>query len=114
MSEKYKALIVEDVKDTSEYIKNRIEKLCPKTGEIAQVYNLTDAYEILKTQNFHILFLYIQMPDGTSFDLLKRLSEENHINFEIIFITGESAKEYTLSAIKYSALDFLYKLLDDS
>ena len=114
MSEKYKALIVEDVKDTSEYIKNRIEKLCPEIGDIAQVYNLTDAYEILKTQNFHILFLDIQMPDGTSFDLLKRLSEENHINFEIIFITGESAKEYTLSAIKYSALDFLYKPLDDS
>ncbi|MCC7520511.1 MAG: response regulator transcription factor [Flavobacteriaceae bacterium] len=114
MSSKYKALIVEDVKTTSDYILDRIEKLCPDIGFIDQVYDLEEAALALKKQTYDIVFLDIQMPTGTSFDLLKQLSEEGHINFEIIFITGESAKEYTLSAIKYSALDFLYKPLDDS
>jgi len=64
--------------------------------------------------NYDIVFLDIQLPKGTGFDLLNKLSEEKKIDFEIIFITGESEKEYTLRAIKYSALDFLYKPLDDS
>ena len=112
--EKYTALIVEDVKDTSNYILDRIKKLCPEVGKIDQVFNLEDAYTHLKANTYDIVFLDIQMPTGTSFDLLSQLSDEEMINFEIIFITGESAKEYTLSAIKYSALDFLYKPLDDS
>lgn len=111
---KYKALIVEDVKSTSDYILDRIQKLCPDIENVSQIFNLEDAYKVIKENPFDILFLDIQMPTGTSFDLLKQLSEEGSINFEIIFITGESAKEYTLSAIKYSALDFLYKPLDDS
>lgn len=111
---KYKALIVEDVKTTSDYILDRVQKLCPEIGNVEQVFNLEDAYKIIKNNSFDIVFLDIQMSTGTSFDLLKQLSEEGSINFEIIFITGDSAKEYTLSAIKYSALDFLYKPLDDS
>lgn len=114
MSEKYTALIVEDVKDTSNYIVSRIQKLCPEIGTTQQAFDLDEAYNYLKNNRFDIVFLDIQMPTGTSFDLLKQLSEEEMINFEIIFITGESSKEYTLSAIKYSALDFLYKPLDDS
>lgn len=53
------------------------------------------------------------MQTGTSFDLLKRLSDKGGIDFEIIFITGESDKEHVLRAIKFSAIDFLYKPLDD-
>lgn len=112
--EKYKALIVEDVKDTSDYILGRIRILCPEIGNIDQALTLDHAYDLLKEGNYAIVFLDIQMPTGTSFDLLKRLSKEAPIGFEIIFITGESAKEFTLRAIKYSALDFLYKPLDDT
>ncbi len=112
--EKYTALIVEDIKATSDYILQRIKTLCPKIGNIQQAFSIEEAYNTITANKFDIIFLDIQMPTGTSFDLLKRLAAENSINFEIIFITGESAKEYTLRAIKYSALDFLYKPLDDS
>lgn len=112
--EKYKALIVEDVKDTSDYIFGRVRALCPEIGNIDQALSLDAAYNLLIKREYDIVFLDIQMPRGTSFDLLKRLSKESSIGFEIIFITGESAKEFTLRAIKYSALDFLYKPLDDN
>ncbi len=111
---KYTALIVEDVKNTSDYILSRIKALCPMIGTLEQALTLVDAEEKIKQNNYDIVFLDIQMPTGTSFDLLKQLSEEDAINFEIIFITGESAKEYTLRAIKFSAIDFLYKPLDDT
>lgn len=112
--ERYSALIVEDVKDTSDYILQRIRALCPFLQSVDQVFTLEDAEVMIENNSYEILFLDIQMPSGTSFDLLKRLSEKNKINFEIIFITGESAKEYTLRAIKFSAIDFLYKPLDDA
>lgn len=111
--EKYNALIVEDVKNTSDYIYDRIRTLCPTIGRIDQALSLTDADKLIEANKYDIVFLDIQMPTGTSFDLLKHLSTKNAITFEIIFITGESAKEYTLRAIKFSAIDFLYKPLDD-
>ena len=114
MQEVYTALVVEDVEDTSNYIKQRIEKLCPLIRDIQQAFSIDDAYEKIKANHFDIIFLDIQLPKGTGFDLLRMLSDEGKIDFEIIFITGESAKEFTLRAIKYSALDFLYKPLDDT
>lgn len=114
MDKKFKALIVEDIADTSAYIKQRIVKLCTAVDTPDQAFTIDEAFEKISAGNYDIVFLDIQLPKGTGFDLLARLSEEQKINFEIIFITGESDKEYTLRAIKYSALDFLYKPLDDT
>ncbi len=112
--EKYSALIVEDVKETSDYIYQRISLLCPSIKKIDQALTLSEAENLIKKNRYDIVFLDIRMQAGTSFDLLKRLSDKGDINFEIIFITGESDKEHILRAIKYSAIDFLYKPLDDS
>nr|WP_321408013.1 LytTR family DNA-binding domain-containing protein [uncultured Carboxylicivirga sp.] len=114
MEQQVNALIVEDIQDTSDYISQRVRHLFPQFKQIFQAYDISEAYELIKHEDIQLVFLDIQLTTGTGFDLLKRLSEENCIDFEIIFITGESAKEYTLRAIKYSAIDFLYKPLDDS
>lgn len=114
MNKSYTALIVEDIQDTSDFIRQRLCQLLPQLNPIHQAYNIDEAYGKILSTSIDIVFLDIQLSTGTGFDLLKRLSEEGNINFEIIFITGESAKEYTLRAIKYSAIDFLYKPLDDT
>ncbi len=114
MDDKFKALIVEDIADTSEYIKQRILKLCPTIHNPDQAFNLDEAFEKITSNNYDIIFLDIQLPKGTGFDLLNKLSAKGKIDFEIIFITGESEKVHTLRAIKYSAIDFLYKPLDDT
>ena len=111
--EKYSALIVEDVKETSDYIYQRVSMLCPAIAKIDQALTLSEAEEFIESYRYDIVFLDIQMQTGTSFDLLKRLSDRGAIDFEIIFITGESDKEHVLRAIKFSAIDFLYKPLDD-
>jgi two-component system LytT family response regulator len=56
-----------------------------------------------------IVFLDIQMPDGTGFDVLRSVKNKN---FEVVFITAH--EEFAIKAIKFSALDYLLKPIDPS
>lgn len=55
-----------------------------------------------------LVLLDVQLTDGTGFDLLQSLKT---INFHVIFITAYN--EYAIKAIKYGALDYLLKPLDE-
>lgn len=108
-----KVLIVEDIIATSNLIKNRIETLIPDIKELQQSFTLEDAENKILSGNFDIIFWDVNMPKGTSFDLLKKLFLGNKITFESIFITGEKESTYVINALKFSAIDYLYKPLDD-
>lgn len=54
-----------------------------------------------------LILLDINMPDGTGFNLLKKLGT---INFKIIFITAY--EEYAIKAFDFSAIDYLLKPVD--
>jgi two-component system, LytTR family, response regulator len=54
-----------------------------------------------------LLFLDVQLDDGTGFDLLRQLHE---INFEVIFTTAY--EKYAVQAFKFSAIDYLLKPID--
>lgn len=109
-----KALIVEDIPETSALIKNRVTKLAPYIEDIDQVYDLDSAYTALAKGQYQLVFMDIQLPKGTSFDILKKLAEQEQINFEIIFITGQMESEFIMNAIKFSAIDYLNKPLEDA
>ena len=53
------------------------------------------------------MFLDIQMPDGTGFDLLEIIGETN---FKLIFTTASD--EFAIKAFKFSAIDYLLKPID--
>lgn len=56
-----------------------------------------------------LIFLDINMDDGTGFDLLSQCA---HKDFEIIFITGYD--QHAIKAIKVGALDYVLKPIDDN
>jgi two-component system, LytTR family, response regulator len=62
-----------------------------------------------KIKNFFpdIVFLDIEMDDGTGFDLLNRIS---HPSFQLIFTTAHD--QYAIQAFKFSAIDYLLKPID--
>ena len=59
---------------------------------------------MIRQQQPDVVFLDIQMRDGSGFRLLEEVDE---VNFEVIFTTAFD--EYAIKAIKYSALDYLLK-----
>ena len=108
-----RTLIVEDIRKTSEVIKNRVRKMAMDVLVIDQAFNGEEAYTMLVEKEYDLVFLDIQLPHGTSFDLLKELKKRDQINFEIIFITGQKESEFIMQAIKFSAIDYLLKPIED-
>ncbi len=97
-------VIVDDDLKSIETLQTLFKDYCPEFEVIGTANNIeSGAREILMKQP-DIVFLDIEMPGGTGFDLLKILNKRN---FEVIFITAHN--KYAINAIKHSALDFLLK-----
>lgn len=104
-----KALVVDDNKSSIELLKWMMQSHCSFITEIREANSAEQALYILQTYNPEIVFLDIQMPGGSGFDLLRGISK---YNFEIIFTTAYD--NYAIEAIKFSALDYLLKPIDEA
>jgi two-component system, LytTR family, response regulator len=101
----YKCVIIDDENKSIETLSKIINTYCDSQISILGVsQNIDDAYELIKKQKPDIVFLDIEMQFGSGFDLLERFDE---INFQVIFTTGFD--QYAITAIKFSALDYLLK-----
>jgi two-component system, LytTR family, response regulator len=98
-----KAVIIDDEKNSCELIYDIIKHHFPEI-KIQTGQNVASGIEIITKFQPNIVFLDIDMPDGTGFDVLKNLQ---NYNFKVIFITGH--EEHAIKAIKYSALDYILK-----
>lgn len=97
-------IITDDENKARNALKNLIELHCPELNLIAEAENVQKGLEILKNHQPDLLFLDVEMPDGTGFDLLKKLE---NIDFEVIFTTAHD--KYAINAFKFSAIDYLLK-----
>lgn len=102
-----KAILVDDEANNLENLRLLLEKYCPEVTVSAMARSAQRALESILLHAPDLLFLDIEMPDGSGFDLLQKL---NTPTFEVIFVTAFD--KYALKAIKYSALDYLLKPID--
>lgn len=75
----------------------------PEIEVVGEAVNAKDGLEKIESLRPDLLFLDIQMPDKTGFDLLAELEKAP----EVIFTTAYD--EYALKAFEYNALDYLLK-----
>ncbi|MBN8677711.1 MAG: response regulator transcription factor [Chitinophagales bacterium] len=102
------AIIIDDEPAARASLLLEIELHCPQIRVIATAGSVTEGIEVVRA-NPHaaLLFLDIQLTDGSGFDLLQQI---NFDHLKIIFTTAYS--EYALRAIKFSPLDYLLKPID--
>jgi len=102
-----KALIVEDkahIRKGLLHLLASINNEIIVTGECASV---KDAVVVANACKPDLIFLDINLTDGTGFDFLDKTE---HNNFKVIFITAY--EEYALQALKIGAVDYLLKPVD--
>lgn len=104
--EKIKTLLVDDERPA----RNEMKRLLSKFDQIqivGEAANAGEAVSQIEKLNPDLMFLDIQMPGKSGFDLLEDLDFSPHV----IFVTAYD--EYALKAFEVSALDYLLKPVDE-
>ncbi len=100
-----KALIIDDER----LARNELKKLLlefPEIEVIGEAANAKEGLEKIESLSPDIIFLDIQMPGKTGFDMLTELDRAPHV----IFTTAYD--EYALKAFEVNALDYLMKPIE--
>ena len=99
-----KIVIIDDENRTRELIARMIDSFGFDVVTIPEGENVQSGIDAIEKHQPDIVFLDIQMPDGTGFDVIRSIENKT---FEVIFITAH--EEFAIKAIKFSALDYLLK-----
>ena len=100
-----RAIVIDDERLARKELINLLNQL--ETVEVVgEAVNVEDAKEKIDQLNPDVIFLDIQMPEKTGFDLLEELDNVPHV----IFTTAYD--EYALKAFQVNALDYLLKPIE--
>ncbi len=102
MTEKLRTLIVEDEELARNLLKSFLSKI-ESVELIAECENGFEGVKMINELKPDLVFLDIQMPKITGFELLELLEHKPHI----IFATAYD--QYALKAFEYNAVDYLLK-----
>ncbi|MCA0233612.1 MAG: LytTR family DNA-binding domain-containing protein [Bacteroidetes bacterium] len=105
--EKLRAIIVDDEANAREALANLLHIICPEVEVSGQAKNVDSALELIRHQQPNLVFLDIQMPGKSGFDLLTYFEK---IDFGVVFTTAY--QEYAVRAFRVSAIDYLLKPID--
>ncbi len=105
--DKVKLLLVEDDILYQKIVERVIEGNFPEVVITGIVDNIKSARECIKEDSPQILVLDVNLPDGTSFELLQQIEKSN---FRVVFISAYS--EYLVESLKFSFVDFIFKPFD--
>src|SRR5215471_10377744 len=97
-----RSVMIDDEPKNLSILKHLLEEYCHQVQIVGEAGNPKSGIETILSLKPDLVFLDIEMPYGSAFDMLDQLYP---IDFEIIFVTAFN--DYALKALKYSALDYL-------
>jgi two-component system, LytTR family, response regulator len=104
-----RAVIIDDEQDAVQFIESIIGEYCPNVEVVGKAHSARDGVTVITETHPDLVFLDVQMPHGSGFDLLSSFSEKT---FDVIFITAFN--HYAIQAIKFSAVDYILKPINIS
>lgn len=99
-----KAVIIDDEDGAIRVLSNMINEYISDVEVIATAHNVPDGVLAINRNKPDVVFLDIEMPDYSGFELLEFF---NDVKFEIIFTTAYS--NYAVQAFEVSAVDYVLK-----
>lgn len=99
-----KAVIIEDESRSRETLRGLLKLYCKNVDVVAEADGVQSGIRAIESNKPDVIFLDIQMPDGSGFKLLETL---HGFDFDIIFTTAYD--QFAIKAIKFSAIDYLLK-----
>ncbi len=102
------AVIIDDERKAAEVLDYKIKELDPNINVVQKITDPEEAIKLLNIATVDLVFLDIEMPIVSGFDLLKQVK---NLDFEIIFVTGY--QNYAIQAIQFSAIGYVLKPVDD-
>jgi two-component system LytT family response regulator len=102
-----RTVIIDDEKKSRQTLLNFIAKYASQLTVIGEADCVEKGVELIDSEKPDLVFLDIQMPDGTGFDLLGQVE---YSGFKLIFCT--SYDNYAVKAFRFSAIDYLLKPVD--
>lgn len=95
-------IIVEDIQIAADFL----QKFCEKSGLVevkGHFLNVADALEFLDEERVDLIFLDVEMPGASGFELLDKITYSPRI------ILTTSKTEYAFDAFQYNVTDYLKK-----
>jgi two-component system LytT family response regulator len=100
----YTAVIIDDETQARNALRELIVTSFPEINIIGEADGVETAIEIVAEKNPDIVFLDINLGDGSGFDVLEKLPKKD---FALIFTTAYD--QYAITAFKLNAIDYLLK-----
>lgn len=104
-----KALIIEDNAFMANVLSDLLQQHPLNISVSGIASNGQEALSLIESINPNVVFLDIELPDMTGFELLNQL---DNISFQTIFTTSHT--HYAIKAFRFNALDYLVKPIKES
>jgi two-component system LytT family response regulator len=104
-----KALLVEDNAFMATVLHDMLQQYAGKIAVINIAKTGNDALSLITSIKPNVVFLDIELPDMTGFELLQQIE---NINFQTVFTTSHS--HYAIKAFRFNALDYLVKPINEN
>lgn len=102
-----KAVIVEDEGLSAKRLAKLVQEVLPHVEIISMLESVNEALSWFHENDYpDLIFLDIQLNDGTGFEILKKLKGYPHIIFTTAY------EQYALDAFKFNSIDYLLKPID--
>ncbi len=102
-----RAVIIDDMDLARANLKADLEDHLPEIKIVGEADGVISGAKLLRNTQADIIFLDIDMGDGTGFDLLEMINQDQ---FKVIFTTASD--QHAIRAFQFSAIDYLLKPID--
>ena len=105
------ALLIDDDSNLRNGMKGLLSMYAPDIEILGEADSVKTGINAIEYHQPNVIFLDIQLGDGTGFDILEQLAQKRgSINAHVVFITAH--EQYAVKAFRFSALDYLLKPVD--